>query len=86
MAWRRGGPGLETTHLHEADQEKALDIFRQIHQEAADEMEIIGISLAPNLVGVVNKKLKNAPRSLPSSWMYPDPGPTLPQTWYWPES
>ncbi|MFY0634166.1 MAG: ABC transporter substrate-binding protein [Vannielia sp.] len=70
----------------EADQEKALDIFRQIHQEAADEMEIIGISLAPNLVGVVNKKLMNAPRSLPSSWMYPDPGPTLPQTWYWPES
>ncbi|MCO6384726.1 ABC transporter substrate-binding protein [Oceanicola sp. 502str15] len=70
----------------EADQEKALDIFRQIHQEAADEMEIIGIALAPNLVGVVNKKLMNAPRSLPSSWMYPDPGPTLPQTWYWPES
>ena len=67
----------------EADQDKALDIFREIHQMAADEMEIIGISLAPNLVGVVNKDLKNAPRSLPSSWMYPDPGPTLPQTWYW---
>ncbi|MBY6076327.1 ABC transporter substrate-binding protein [Vannielia litorea] len=77
---------LYDSFKQEADQEKALDIFRQIHQEAADEMEIIGISLAPNLVGVVNKNLMNAPRSLPSSWMYPDPGPTLPQTWYWPES
>ena len=37
----------------EPDQERALDLFRQIHQMAADEFEIIGISLAPNLVGVV---------------------------------
>jgi peptide/nickel transport system substrate-binding protein len=66
----------------EADQQKALDIFREIHQIAADEFEIIGVNLAPNLVGVVNKKLRNAPRSLPSSWMYPDPGPTLPQSWF----
>ena len=67
----------------EADQDKALDIFRQIHQLAADEFEIIGISLAPNLVGVVNKNLRNVPRQIPASWMYPDPGPTLPQSWFY---
>jgi len=67
----------------EADQEKALDIFREIHRMAADEMETIGISLAPNLVGVVNKNLRNVPATIPSSWMYPDPGPTLPQTYYY---
>ncbi|WP_425098333.1 ABC transporter substrate-binding protein [Tropicibacter sp. S64] len=67
----------------EADQKKALDIFRQIHQLAADEFEVIGISLAPNLVGVVNKNLRNVPEAIPSSWMYPDPGPTLPQTYYY---
>ncbi|MEM7023114.1 MAG: ABC transporter substrate-binding protein [Pseudomonadota bacterium] len=66
----------------EPDQEKALDIFRQIHQMAADELEIIGVSLAPNLVGVVNKDLRNVPRQIPSSWMYPDPAPTLPQSYY----
>lgn len=66
----------------EADQEKALGLFRQIHQIAADEFEIIGITLAPNLVGVVNKNLRNVPRRLPASWMYPDPGPTLPQSWF----
>ena len=67
----------------EPDQAKALDIFRQIHQIAADEFEIIGISLAPNLVGVVNKDLANVPGQIPASWMYPDPGPTLPQTYYY---
>ena len=67
----------------EPDQEKALDIFRQIHQIAADEFEIIGISLAPNLVGVVSTELHNVPRQIPASWMYPDPGPTLPQTYFY---
>lgn len=67
----------------EADQEKALDIFREIHQMAAEELEIIGISLAPNLVGVVKKDLGNVPPSIPASWMYPDPAPTLPATYYW---
>ncbi len=67
----------------EADQEKALDIFREIHSMAADAMETIGINLAPNLVGVVNKDLRNVPDSIPASWMYPDPGPTLPQTYYY---
>ncbi len=69
----------------EPDQEKALDIFRQIHQIAADEFEIIGVSLASNLVGVVNKNLRNIPDQIPGSWMYPDPGPTLPQSWYYEE-
>ncbi|KUF11541.1 ABC transporter substrate-binding protein [Pseudoponticoccus marisrubri] len=69
----------------EADQDKALDIFRQIHQIAAEEFEIIGVTLAPNLVGVVKTNLRNVPRAMPSSWMYPDPAPTLPQTYYWEE-
>ncbi len=67
----------------EADQEKALDLFREIHQMAADEFEVIGVSLAPNLVGVAKKDLGNVPDQIPSSWMYPDPAPTLPQTYYW---
>ncbi len=67
----------------EADQQKALDIFREIHQMAADEFEVVGISLAPNLVGVVSKDLRNVPGTIPASWMYPDPGPTLPQTYFY---
>lgn len=69
----------------EADQAKALDIFREIHQIAADEFEIFGISTAPNQVGVYNAKLRNVPDSLPGAWMYPDPGPTMPQTYFYAE-
>ncbi len=67
----------------EPDQDKALDIFRQIHQIAADEFEIIGVSSAANNVGVVNVNLRNVPRQIIGSWMYPDPGPTLPQTYFY---
>ncbi|WP_419412316.1 ABC transporter substrate-binding protein [Primorskyibacter sp. 2E107] len=74
---------LYEAYKAEADQDKALDIFRQIHQIAADEFEVIGIALAPNLVGVVNKDLRNVPEAIPASWMYPDPGPTLPQTYFY---
>lgn len=76
---------LYDAYKAEADQGKALDIFRQIHSIAAEELEVIGISLAPNLVGVVNAKLRNVPEAIPASWMYPDPGPTLPQTYYYAE-
>ncbi|MDF0603784.1 ABC transporter substrate-binding protein [Psychromarinibacter sp. C21-152] len=69
----------------EPDQEAAMAIFRRIHQMAADEFEIIGVSLAPNLVGVVKRNLMNVPDQIPSSWMYPDPFPTLPVTYYWAE-
>ncbi|WP_235912935.1 ABC transporter substrate-binding protein [Oceanomicrobium pacificus] len=69
----------------EADQAKALDIFREIHQIAADEFEFFGISTAPNQWGVVNAKLRNVPESLPGAWMYPDPGPTLPQQYFFAE-
>ena len=67
----------------EADQDKALDLFRQIHSEAAEAFEIIGVTLAPNLIGVKNANLRNVPGIIPASWMYPDPGPTLPQTYYY---
>lgn len=69
----------------EADPEAALEIFRQIHQIAADEFEIIGITTRPDTYGVVAENLRNVPEAIPGSWMYPDPAPTLPQTYYYAE-
>jgi peptide/nickel transport system substrate-binding protein len=66
-----------------ADPDKQAELFRQIHQEAADAFEVVGISLAPDLFGIVKNNLGNVPAVVPGGWMYPDPGPTLPQTWYW---
>lgn len=65
-----------------ADPAKQQELFGEILQIAADEFEVFGISTAPNLFGVVNTKLRNVPAVIPGSWMYPDPGPTLPQTYY----
>ena len=67
----------------EADPEKGLDIFRKIHQMAADEFEVFGVATASSQWGVVNAKLRNVPESLPGSWMYPDPAPTLPQQYFY---
>ncbi|MDB3929030.1 hypothetical protein N9413_07440 [Paracoccaceae bacterium] len=50
---------------------------------AADEFEVFGISTASSQWGVVNAKLRNVPESLPGSWMYPDPAPTLPQQYFY---
>jgi peptide/nickel transport system substrate-binding protein len=60
-----------------------LAIWKQILQEAADAFEVIGITSRASTYGVVNSKLRNVPGALPGSWMYPDPGPTLPQTYFY---
>lgn len=67
----------------EADPAKQLAIWTEILQEAADAFEVIGITSRASTYGVVNANLRNVPESLPGSWMYPDPGPTLPQTYYY---
>ncbi|WP_226781583.1 ABC transporter substrate-binding protein [Oceaniglobus trochenteri] len=66
----------------EADLQKQLEIFEKIHQEAADAFEVFGVALPANKVGIKSRKLKNVPMSFPAAWMYPDPGPTLPQQYY----
>ncbi|WMS44021.1 ABC transporter substrate-binding protein [Acuticoccus sp. MNP-M23] len=58
-------------------------VFQQIIDEAADQFEVIGLASAPDRYGVVAKNLKNVPDGMPASWMYPNPAPTLPQTYYY---
>lgn len=67
------------------DPDRQVEIFREIHQMAADAFEVFGIVTAPNKYGVVNVNLRNVPDIIPGAWMYPDPGPTLPQTYYFVE-
>ncbi len=59
------------------------DVFQQIIDEAADQFEVIGLASAPDRYGVVAKNMKNVPDGMPASWMYPNPAPTLPQTYYY---
>ncbi|MGR6430288.1 ABC transporter substrate-binding protein [Rhizobium sp. PAMB 3182] len=65
-----------------ADPAKQEEIFKKILQISADQFEMFSISSATSTFGVVNNKLMNVPEKIPSSWMYPDPAPTLPQTYF----
>ena len=68
-----------------ADPAEQLELFKQIHQIAADEFELFGVVSEVNEIAIVNKNLRNVPQEYPQGWTYPDPGPTLPQTYYYAE-
>jgi hypothetical protein len=68
-----------------ADPERQRELFAAIHDEAADAFEVIGIVTDPDRIGIKSKRLRNVPESMPRAWMYPNPGPTLPQQYYYAE-
>ena len=57
-------------------------LMSQVFDLAAEAFETIGIALAPNLVGVAANRLRNVPERMPNSWSWPNPGPSLPQQYY----
>ncbi len=65
----------------DVDARRALIL--QIADIAADEFEVMSVSKATSTYGIVRNDLRNVPPAMPSSWYYPTPAPTLPQTWYW---
>lgn len=52
---------------------------------AADQFEIIGISKDLPRYGIKSDRLRNVPASMPQSFDYPTPGPTLPQQYFFAE-
>jgi len=69
--------------LQTADEAKQAEIFTQILDIAAEEFEVIGITLAPNFYGVRNADLQNVMSPMPNAWMYLTPAPALPQQMYY---
>jgi len=68
-----------------ADPDKRLALLLEIAAIAADQFEVIGVSKALPTYGIVKNGLRNVPDSMPSSWSFATPSPTLLQTWYWAE-
>jgi peptide/nickel transport system substrate-binding protein len=67
------------------DAQRRRELIHQIAEIAADEFEVKGVSKSLPTYGVRKLSLKNVPDSMPSSWYYPTPAPTLLTTWYWAE-
>lgn len=65
------------------DPEKRHALIEEIADIAADEFEVFSVSKAVPTYGIAKNDLKNVPETMPSSWYYPTPAPTLPQVWYW---
>jgi peptide/nickel transport system substrate-binding protein len=64
------------------DDAKQQDLLRQILDIQADLFPVIGIAYDGNFYGITVNKLKNTPMMLPSSWDYPTPAPSNPNTYY----
>ncbi|MBO1075188.1 ABC transporter substrate-binding protein [Roseomonas marmotae] len=65
-----------------ADLGQRAEIMKQVFDIAAEEFESFGICLYCNSFGVVSNKLQNVPPRYPNSWSWPNPGPALPQQFF----
>jgi peptide/nickel transport system substrate-binding protein len=64
------------------DDAQQQDLLRQILDIQADLFPTIGIAYDGNFYGIASNKLKNTMPVLPSSYDYPTPAPSNPNTWY----
>ena len=65
-----------------ADLQKRGEYMKSLFDLTADAFETVGVCLAVNAFGTCNTKLKNVPLKMADSWSYPNPGPSLPQQYY----
>ncbi len=65
-----------------ADLKKRTEAMKALFDLTADAFETVGVCLAVNAFGIASNKLHNVPGKMPSSWSWPNPGPSLPQQYY----
>ncbi|GAA5015997.1 ABC transporter substrate-binding protein [Actinopolymorpha pittospori] len=64
------------------DAAQRKDLMAQILQIAAEEFYVIGISLQANGYGVVRNNFHNVPKTMPASYIYPNPAPSNPEQFF----
>lgn len=57
-------------------------LMNQILAIAADQFYVIGVSADANGYGIVRNNFHNVPKSMPNSYIYPNPGPCNPEQFY----
>jgi peptide/nickel transport system substrate-binding protein len=68
--------------LATADLKKRGEIMKQLMDLTADAFETIGVCLAVNAFGIVRNNLQNVPQKYPNAWSWPNPGPAMPQQFF----
>lgn len=59
------------------------ELFNELLAIAQDEYHAIGISLPGMGYGLKKTNLKNVPAVMPGAWLYPNPAPTRPETYFY---
>ena len=65
-----------------ADMNRRGALMKQVFDLTADSFETIGVCLAVNAFGIVRNNLQNVPKAYPNAWSWPNPGPALPQQFF----
>ena len=65
-----------------ADLQKRGELMKQLFDQTAEAFETIGVCLAVNAFGICKTNLQNVPAKYPNSWSWPNPGPALPQQFF----
>jgi peptide/nickel transport system substrate-binding protein len=65
-----------------ADLARRAALMKEVFDLAADAFETIGICLAVNAFGIARNNLRNVPEKMPQAWSWPNPGPALPQQFF----
>ncbi|MDF0660893.1 MULTISPECIES: ABC transporter substrate-binding protein [unclassified Rhizobium] len=58
------------------------EVMKQILQGAADNFYVFGISLPPDGYGIVKNNMKNITKTMPNSFGWPTPAPTMPEQFF----
>jgi peptide/nickel transport system substrate-binding protein len=69
---------LKTT----ADQDRQLELMREILEIATEQFYVIGISTEAEGYGVVRNNFRNVRDLMPNSFIYPHPAPTNPEQYF----
>ncbi len=64
-----------------ADIAKQGALMHKVFELCADAFETIGVCLAVSTFGECKNNFVNVPKKEPDSWTYPNPAPSLPQTY-----
>lgn len=65
-----------------ADLAKRGEIMKELFTLTADAFETVGVCLAVNSFGICKNNLQNVPAKYPNAWSWPNPGPALPQQFF----
>lgn len=65
-----------------SDQAGQREVMKQILQGAAETFYVFGISQPPDSYGIVKNNMKNITKTMPNSFGWPTPAPTMPEQFY----